>query len=345
VRQSFSIGFLGAGPVTQAIHLPVLATLGDGWRVVKVMDTNPDVARKVAGRCGAQPVADEADVIGDPAIDVVAICSPNGFHARQAIAACAAGKRAILCEKPLAIDRDEALAVRAAAARSGTAIIVGTMHLHDPGFCAGLADWQTGGDEAIAIKSTIFLPPNADFTGLATEEVLPGGPPPTPAGLPSPEAQRAMLRQTILGLAIHHVPLVRLFHGQVGTVLSARRLPPAGFSILMEDGNRTAEMLAFMPGQWSPSWTFAVSGASADLSIDFPPSYVLAGSGRATLATGPLAKTHWFPVNGYQAQWQQLHHYLTSGEPLVSSLDSMVADLDFALDLADKATAVQEIVQ
>jgi predicted dehydrogenase len=40
-------------------------------------------------------------IMGDPAIDIVDICTPNDSHAEMAIAAAGAGK-AILCEKPLA---------------------------------------------------------------------------------------------------------------------------------------------------------------------------------------------------------------------------------------------------
>lgn len=343
--QSFSIGFLGAGPVTQAIHLPTLATLGDDWRVAKIMDIDLEVATLVAARCGAQAVADAAAIIEDPAIDVVAICSPNGLHAEQAIAACAAGKRAILCEKPLSVTVDEAHAVRRAATKSGTAVLVGTMHLHDPAFRAALAAWKASGDTVRHVKSAIFLPPNAPFVRLATEEVRPSGPPPASSGTPSPDAQRAMLRQVILGLAIHHVPLMRLFHSKVGTLLAARRLSPAGFSLLMADRGRVAEFLAFMPGQWPPSWTFEVAGAHTDLHIAFPPSYVQAGSGRATISTNDGASSHFFPLNGYQAQWQQLHRHLMTGEALTAPLDAIVADLEFTLELADKAAAVLEIVE
>jgi predicted dehydrogenase len=286
-----------------------------------------------------------ASITEDPAIDVVAICSPNALHAEQAIAACSAGKRAVLCEKPLAVTVEEARAVKAAARESGTAILVGAMHRHDPAFRAALADWEARGEEARHVKSSIFLPPNAPFVRFATEEVKPSGPPPGGAGTPSPDAQRAMLRQVILGLAIHHIPLIRLFHGKVGTMLAARRLPPAGFSLLMVDGDRIAELLAFMPGQWPPSWTFEVAGAHANLHIAFPPSYVQAGSARATITQGAASVSHAYAESGYLAQWRQLHRHLADGEPLVASIDDIVADLEFALELADKAAAVMEIVQ
>jgi Oxidoreductase family, NAD-binding Rossmann fold len=43
-----------------------------------------------------------------PEVGVVAICSPGQFHAAQVEAATAAGKRGILCEKPLATTVEEA---------------------------------------------------------------------------------------------------------------------------------------------------------------------------------------------------------------------------------------------
>ena len=51
---SLGVGILGAGPVTQAIHLPTLTTLDDRFRVVHVMDVNADVAATVAARTGAR---------------------------------------------------------------------------------------------------------------------------------------------------------------------------------------------------------------------------------------------------------------------------------------------------
>jgi predicted dehydrogenase len=52
-------------------------------------------------------VTDWRDVVDDPAIDIVDINTPNDTHAEIAIAAAKAGK-AILCEKPLALDVKQA---------------------------------------------------------------------------------------------------------------------------------------------------------------------------------------------------------------------------------------------
>lgn len=334
-----TIGFLGGGPVTQAIHLPALATMGDRWRVAKVMDIDPATATAVADRCGAQGVTSAAAIIDDPAIDVVAVCSPNGFHAEQVIAACRAGKKAVLCEKPLAVSREEGAQILAVARETGTAIMVGTMHRYDPGFRAGLDAWTATGDVVQSVKSRIFLPANAIFTDYATQDVPSDKP---PAGPPPPAPNPVRLRNTILGLAIHHVPLVRAFFPDVGRVLSARHVPGFGYTMFLADGATSADLQAFMPGNWPPSWTFAVQGADHRLEVDFPPSYVMAGSGSATLAGRSSTRGFVYDENGYQAQWRNLHDVVTGAAAPLASLEDAVADLEFALDLVDRAVACLE---
>lgn len=65
INDCFRIGFIGAGPVAQAIHLPVLATLGERWRVAKVMDIDAELAATVASRCAAAPTTQAIDIVAD----------------------------------------------------------------------------------------------------------------------------------------------------------------------------------------------------------------------------------------------------------------------------------------
>src|SRR4051794_35275102 len=99
---SLGVGFVGAGPVTQAIHLPALARLNNAFTVTHVTDVSAEVAGAVADRVGARSSTDYDQLLADPRVDVVAVCSPHQFHAAQVIAACRAGKKAVLCEKPFA---------------------------------------------------------------------------------------------------------------------------------------------------------------------------------------------------------------------------------------------------
>src|SRR5690606_25671146 len=120
-------------------------------RVKWVMDSNPATAEKVAGRCGALATSSEDDVISDERVEIVAICSPNEFHARQLIECCRVGKKVVLCEKPLAVHKHEVAAIRAAATASGTKIVVGTMHAFDPAYQRAFAQWQAIGSETLAV--------------------------------------------------------------------------------------------------------------------------------------------------------------------------------------------------
>ncbi len=88
------------------------------------------VLRTVVGRDPAKTAAfaerwgwersstDWAEVVADPAVDLVDIATPNRAHPEQAIAALEAGK-AVACEKPLAATLADARAMRDAAARTG----------------------------------------------------------------------------------------------------------------------------------------------------------------------------------------------------------------------------------
>ncbi len=69
---------------------------------------NRAAVKKAAAKFGWEKSAtDWRNVVADPEIDVIDICTPNDTHGEIAIAAARAGK-AILCEKPLALDVAEA---------------------------------------------------------------------------------------------------------------------------------------------------------------------------------------------------------------------------------------------
>jgi predicted dehydrogenase len=77
-------------------------------RLKTVCGRNRAAVERAAGKLGWQTfVTDWRRVIEDPHIDIVDICTPNDSHCEIAIAAARNGK-AILCEKPLARNVDEA---------------------------------------------------------------------------------------------------------------------------------------------------------------------------------------------------------------------------------------------
>lgn len=80
---------------------------------------SPEKAKEFADRWGWQSVeTDWRRLIERPDIDAIDICSPNNTHHEVAVAAAEAGKM-ILCEKPLAMNGDEARQMVRAVEKSG----------------------------------------------------------------------------------------------------------------------------------------------------------------------------------------------------------------------------------
>ena len=329
------VGVIGAGAVTQAIHVPTIASLGDRLRVIHVFDVAADVAEAVATCCSARSTTDLQVLLDDPAVDVVAICSPHAFHAEHVEAACAAGKRAILCEKPLAVTLDQVWTIDRACRTAGAHLIVGAMHTWDPAYVAASAAWGDLPHEARLVRSVIYLPDNASMVDSATELLSAGGV--APGGTVAPDTEQ--MHWAALGLAIHNLPLVRQFVPTIDEVSLAANLRPWGYVVALRGGDCLVELIGMMPGEWRPDWTFDVWAPSASLHVSFPPSYVLAGSAQVLLRAPPTTTSWRFTHNGYQAEWQHLADVVDGRAELAIPLQTAVDDMTYALDIAERAEA------
>jgi predicted dehydrogenase len=333
------VGILGAGLVTQAIHLPTLARLPDQFRVVTVMDIDARAAEPVAARAGAEPTQSVQAVLDHPGVDVVAVCSPHQFHAEQVAAICAAGKRGILCEKPLATTQTEAEQIRKAVTAAEIPLVVGAMHAYDPGWLAALdacAGWL---GSVHTIRSTIVLPFNDRFEDWATQIASRPAPPPQ-TGVLTPEEQAERIRGLVLGLSIHDLPLVRAFAPAFDRVDHAEFVAPFGGVISLTAGERRVELIAFMRPVWQPDWRLEAWAEEASLSVSFTPSYVHAGSASATIRDrhGERRITA-SPYNGYEGEWRELHDLVSGAAAPRYRLSEIVADLTFATAVADEAAS------
>ena len=93
-----NIGIIGAGRIGQ-VHARSIVSGVPGARVAKVADPfiKPEVRQWMEGT-GAKVVSDYHDILNDPQIDAVLICSSTDTHAPISIEAIKAGKH-VFCEK------------------------------------------------------------------------------------------------------------------------------------------------------------------------------------------------------------------------------------------------------
>lgn len=94
------VGIIGAGRIGR-VHAATLAYRIPAAEIAAVADLNGAAARQAAADFGiARVVADAGEILADPAIRAVLICSSTDTHADLVTAAARAGKH-IFCEKPI----------------------------------------------------------------------------------------------------------------------------------------------------------------------------------------------------------------------------------------------------
>lgn len=162
------LGF-GVVGVNPRIRRSVLAGIvqSSRGRLVAVCSRDSGKAQQTAQEFGATGYTSYGDLLADPAVEVVFICTPNSLHHPMAIEAFAAGKW-VVCEKPLAVTLAEAEEMAAAAERAGVPNAVNFTYHSLPGhaFVARLLSEQTIG----ALR-------HLDLTYWQARQALPGARP------------------------------------------------------------------------------------------------------------------------------------------------------------------------
>ncbi|MHC6591493.1 Gfo/Idh/MocA family protein [Arthrobacter sp. C152] len=336
----WNVGILGAGPGVAALHLPVLGRLADLFAVVHIADAGSGRARALAQGPRARWSAGESGLLADPAVDVVAICSPPQEHARQVLAAVAAGRRAIFCEKPLASTREEANRIISACQAAGTVLVVGTNHLFDAAWGRARRHLAALEGTVQAISVTLALPPNDRYHRLVAE----GGPfQDARRGRPdldNPVAAAGVLRQLLTGLAIHDLPAVRDVAPGIDEVVYAKIAPPIGYLVGYRAGAVLVQLaLTMLPAGPDAFWRMAIATSTDRMEVDYPPAFVHAGSAALRVRSVDGRWTHYprDPGDGYAAGWRLLASLL--GGTLPVEYGRLLADAHYAIDLADGAAA------
>lgn len=163
-------GFIGAGYVaSKALAPAVHAASNSSLAAIASRD------HKRAAALAPEKVYERyEDLIADPAIDAVYINLANSQHCQWTIAALTAGKH-VLCEKPLAINHQQAKEMADAATRSGQLLIEATWTRWHPRFRRAI-ELVSRGDigDLISIESAFTF--TADLTdNFRSAQSLGGG--------------------------------------------------------------------------------------------------------------------------------------------------------------------------
>lgn len=126
------LGYVGAGFMAQAVHLPTFTALPD-CEVVALAEVRPQLARKVAERFSIPRVyLSHNEMLLDPDIDAVAVSAHFAHQAQVAQDALRAGKP-VFMEKPMALAVERAEQMLQAARDGGGRLMVAYMKRYDAG--------------------------------------------------------------------------------------------------------------------------------------------------------------------------------------------------------------------
>lgn len=164
-----SVAVIGAGRIGK-IHAENLATRIRGARLGGVADIDLSAARQLGEQWHAGVVtADYRDLLNDPAINAVAICSATNTHAEIIEAAAAKGKH-IFCEKPIDLDLHRIEEALRAVEKASVKFQVGFNRRFDPSFAKAqqmIAAGKIGVPHLLRITSRDPGPPPLSYVRVS----------------------------------------------------------------------------------------------------------------------------------------------------------------------------------
>ncbi|MHB8963861.1 MAG: Gfo/Idh/MocA family protein [Saccharofermentanales bacterium] len=117
------IGIIGCGAITLHRHAPEYFT-NPHCELSGFFDPIGERADQFVKAYGGIAYDSVAEMLSNPDIDAVSVCTSNDTHAAISIQALDSGKH-VLCEKPMAVTLEESLQMIQAASRSGKYLMIG----------------------------------------------------------------------------------------------------------------------------------------------------------------------------------------------------------------------------
>lgn len=167
--KKLNVGIIGAGRIGQ-VHAKSITYHIPQAKIVAISDIYYEGAKRVAESLGIpNAYKDYHEILNNPEIDAVLICSSTDTHADIAVEAAEAGKH-IFCEKPVDLTVAKIKKVIAAVEKAGVKLQIGFNRRYDHNFAEikRLAnDGKLGKLQTIKITSRDPEPPSIDYVKVS----------------------------------------------------------------------------------------------------------------------------------------------------------------------------------
>lgn len=167
--EKLKIGIIGAGRIGKVHTETIVQNIPDA-EILEIADVNIEEAKKLAGKFNiAKFSSDYKNIINNPDIDAVVICSPTNTHAQYTIEAAKAGKH-IFCEKPVDLDIKTIQNVIDVVNECGVKLMVGFNRRFDSNFRKikqMVIEGKIGEPHILKITSRDPAPPPAEYVAVS----------------------------------------------------------------------------------------------------------------------------------------------------------------------------------
>ncbi len=121
------VAIIGCGTIANSAHIPSYMNCPDA-EIKYFCDIIPERAQAAVEKYGCGiAVTDYHDILNDDEVEAVSICTPNKVHSTISIDFMKAGKH-VLCEKPAAINLEEAKKMQAVQHETGMTLNIGVVN-------------------------------------------------------------------------------------------------------------------------------------------------------------------------------------------------------------------------
>ncbi len=167
--EKLRIGIIGAGRIGK-VHTETIVQNIPEAKVIFIADVNLSEAKNLAERFRIANYSDSyKDIINNPEVDAVVICSPTNTHAQYIVEAAQTGKH-IFCEKPIDLDLEIIQNAIKIVEEVGVKLMVGFNRRFDSNFKKikqMVDDGKIGEPHILKITSRDPAPPPAEYVAVS----------------------------------------------------------------------------------------------------------------------------------------------------------------------------------